>query len=183
MDQTECGKQFPDRCECDQPGCCKMKCYVVDRKDRAELSPRSLLSKGELCQLGSALPAGHVCSSAGMRRMRLEQFADFSFERVKSWSEQCHWRARPWKIDRHLRFNATRPSRKDGNSVRQIDGFLNLMCDENGAMPCLQPNTLEFILHLLSSLCIERGKGFVQQKKLRLNGQSTSQIRALLHSP
>src|SRR5262249_32690961 len=56
------------------------------------------------------------------------------------------------------------------------------MSHKDGPMMSLHPDALEFILHILSGLRIECCQWLIQQQQLRFNGQSSRQVRPLLHA-
>ena len=73
------------------------------------------------------------------------------------------------QIDRHDGFDRTRSRSHYGHSVRQIDGFIDTVGNEDHCFLGLHPDALQLFLQDHSCLRIDRCKRLIHQKNLRID--------------
>src|SRR5579862_1937380 len=90
---------------------------------------------------------------------------------------------RTWQVDADLFLEASRSNGKNENAVREVDGLVDLVGDEDRGLARFIGDPEELGLHDLARLRIERGKGLIEQQYLGLCIERTGEIDALSHAP
>src|SRR5262249_49342090 len=78
--------------------------------------------------------------------------------------------------------DAARTRRHDGDPIRQLDCFVDAVRDEDDGRPLALPYLEQLILHVFTSLDIERRERLIHEEKKRIDRQSTRNAHALAHA-
>jgi len=91
---------------------------------------------------------------------------------------------RPWLQDRDFDNLGDAPwsSTQQNNSIREQNGFIQIMRDEQDRYVHVHPNLFQMHLHLRARLRVECAERFVHQQHARLVGQCASNGDTLLHA-
>src|SRR5260370_33446619 len=91
--------------------------------------------------------------------------------------------ARPRHVDRHAVQHAAGARREHDHAIRQIDGLVDVVGDEDDRLARAAPDVEQERLHLVARLHVERGERLLHHEDLRAHAQRPRQRHSLLHAP
>src|SRR5687767_4355066 len=90
--------------------------------------------------------------------------------------------ARTWQFDGDVGDDPSRAPRHDDDAIGEEHGLVDLVRYEEHGLARRVPDAQELGLHELAGLCVKRGKGLVHEEDLRIDGERSREVRALLHA-
>src|SRR5262249_32041457 len=70
----------------------------------------------------------------------------------------------------------------DDDAVGQVDGFVDLVGDEQDGFAVVAPDAEELGLHDLARLGVQGGEGLVHEQDVRVDGERSGEVGALTHA-
>src|SRR5437899_13076229 len=90
--------------------------------------------------------------------------------------------ARTIKCDRNDLLDRARPLRQDDDAIAHVNGFVDVVSNEEHCSAPVLPKAQEFILHTHAGERVEGAERLIQQKNFGMINQGASQSYALRHS-
>ena len=91
-------------------------------------------------------------------------------------------RTRTTNFDFDERANMRGPRAQHHDLIGKKHGFADIMRDKNHRLPGAGPDLGQFNLEFFTRLRVNRGKGFIEEQYIGIDGKSASEIGTLLHS-